>query len=66
MPTEEVMTKQHQNGLEDAAAQESAEMRKIFDVWRQQSGMGAWREEVCYYRFVALAANVTVTSRPTV
>jgi CrcB protein len=44
MPTEEVMTRQRHAEIEGAAARKSAEMRQLFDTWRDAGGIGAWRE----------------------
>jgi CrcB protein len=46
MPTEDVMTKRRQQEIDGAADRKSAEIRGLFNAWRQQAGIGTWREVV--------------------
>jgi protein CrcB len=46
MPTEEVMTDRREQEIEGAAAQKSADLHEIFDAWRQEAGIGEWREVI--------------------
>ena len=46
MPTEEVMTEQRKRETERKAAQQSADLHGIFEVWRRESGTGEWREVI--------------------
>jgi CrcB protein len=45
LPTE-VMTKQRELELEDAATRKSAEMHDLFNTWHEQAGTGDWKEVV--------------------
>jgi nucleotide-binding universal stress UspA family protein len=44
LPTEEVMTEERRQETEGEAARRSAGLRGIFDAWRWDGGVRAWRE----------------------
>jgi hypothetical protein len=58
MPTEEVMSEQRQQKIKAAAAQDSIEMRNIFDVWSNEAGIRDWVEVIGETAKVASQAEV--------
>lgn len=44
MPTEEVMSPREEKAKDAAEAEKSAEIRAVFETWRQGGGQGEWRE----------------------